>query len=209
MSPRRSLYSFERETKEGDFFMTDGPDPNCPICHGRTIIEPNNVPCSWVIRWEFNKFLGPIYRDAEISKKIQKPGDLLRNLYFVEVDPVSFRSLVKTVLLDAYCKNLKKGFSHKTLSGYEVFQTYLGQVEGMTLMDLYKSDLFILKLAADPHNNFYGEVFQNLIESRMERGTATWVNSRYKIDSEVFRNAYSFDFSCFLQESFKPLKVNK
>jgi hypothetical protein len=165
----------------------------CQACQGTGCV--GTVPCDCKVgrlRTEIIRYLTPLYRRAEISDAISKipSEEFLRNLFIEGVPQEKFKSFVKTALLSS---NMR--YSHLTHSAYEIMEIYLGKVDGLHLMDLYKKpDLLILNLSCDPANAHYGPVLQTLLEGRTQREKWTWVNSRHPIDSGTCKKNYGSDF---------------
>ena len=107
------------------------PPEDCPQCHGRGWVHrPSSndfVKCGCVIRQEGIEYLTQVYKDAKYIKNL---GVSDKNMVFEDYYASKFKSIAKTFLI-----NSAMNCSHKTLSGYQIFQIYLDKVDGVKLTD--------------------------------------------------------------------------
>jgi|ERR1019366_2085158 hypothetical protein len=176
------------------------PIADCPECLGQGYIQgsPGYKKCVCVYKQEAIEYLTPLYNvPGQIPKGFDVAG-FARNLVFEAVVPERFRSFVKSFLLSSAMK-----YQHQTLKALDIIQAYVkpwSKLEAHPFSKLYDLDFLIINLELDPHNNFYGETMQSLIETRIQNKNFTWINSRYAIASDTFKKAYQTEFSYFLSK---------
>lgn len=170
------------------------PVADCPECLGRGWTIKDHKKCACMYRQEAIEYLGEYNVPGKVPKGLQVEK-YTRDLVFEDMLLEKFRSCVKVFLLSTAMK-----YQHKTMRAVDILKAYVANPEGglHPFQQLYDLDFLIINLGLDPHNNFYGETMQALIETRIQHKKFTWVNSRYAIASDTFKNAYQVDFAYFL-----------
>ena len=155
------------------------------------------------------EYLTPLYANATYSKGLNVKALEGQNLLFQNLLPGLFRSVFKSYVLNTGMVRV-----HRTLSGFEVMQSYLDREDGGAgYLKLFDLDFLVLYLVGDPNNREYSAVLCSLLEGRKSRGRNTWVYAGGDVKSEWFRGLYGVGLSDYLSGvggrggDFKELKL--